>query len=483
MTREERWIQLLQELVMGIDKGEFQNIGSISDHYTYEHLVALFAMQDCLDGGRELFEQIYDLTIMHGKACLAEKLRRGEKIRIAFLAVSAAEWGYEGIYRKLREDSRFDVKVYVCPLMNRDKNSMENTYKETLTYFIQNDYYVAGTYDEDNQCVRDWNTLGGLPDVILHSTAWYKALPEEYWIIALPLRVLNLYVPYGMGTAENKEGNYRTVYVYDKEFTNLMWKLYADTEMERAQYEKYSTLRGKNVCYSGYPKMDYFFQKRHFSEEELRKIWKIPKEAEASGMKKIVLAPHHSIENSGILFSTFHQNAFFLLYLAQKYSDTISWIFKPHPNLRPRAVSAGLFKSNEEYDAYLEQWNQLPNARVVDEGDYLDIFATSDGMIMDSSSFLAEYLYADKPLLFLKREGQAFSVLGDRAIKVHYQVQGTDYQGIEDFVREVILGEQDRNRAARESLLDEELNYVKKNGCLASEYVYEDLCREIESLQ
>ena len=43
-------------------------------------------------------------------------------------------------------------------------------------------------------------------------------------------------------------------------------------------------------------------------------------------------------------------------------------------------------------------WNALPNAKVVEEESYLDIFATSDGMIMDSASFIGEYLYVNKPL-------------------------------------------------------------------------------------
>lgn len=83
-------------------------------------------------------------------------------------------------------------------------------------------------------------------------------------------------------------------------------------------------------------------------------------------------------------------------------------MFKPHPNLRARVVQAHAFESEEAYDTYLEEWNKLPNACVMQEEDYRSAFATSDGMIMDSCSFIAEYMYVDKPLLFLKRDGQAF---------------------------------------------------------------------------
>ena len=41
-------------------------------------------------------------------------------------------------------------------------------------------------------------------------------------------------------------------------------------------------------------------------------------------------------------------------------------------------------------------------------GEYLAYFASSDAMILDSVSFMAEYLYVHKPALFLTREGERF---------------------------------------------------------------------------
>ena len=78
-------------------------------------------------------------------------------------------------------------------------------------------------------------------------------------------------------------------------------------------------------------------------------------------------------------------------------TKTTSWVFRPHPMLRAGAVQQGVFKSEEEYDNYLEMWNELPNAQVIEGGMYVDIFETSDAMILDSVSFLAEYLYMHKP--------------------------------------------------------------------------------------
>ena len=90
------------------------------------------------------------------------------------------------------------------------------------------------------------------------------------------------------------------------------------------------------------------------------------------------------------------------------------------------------------------------------EESYLEIFATSDGMIMDSNSFLAEYMYVNKPLLFLTREEQTFNKLGRSIVDTYDQCDGRDYIGIESF-------------------FGKHLDYLAKNGCLAGEMIYNDI--------
>ena len=55
---------------------------------------------------------------------------------------------------------------------------------------------------------------------------------------------------------------------------------------------------------------------------------------------------------------------------------------------------------------YLQAWNDLPNAQVYTGAYYQALFATSDGMIQDSGSFIVEYQYVDKPMIFLTRDTQ-----------------------------------------------------------------------------
>ncbi len=481
MNAQDLYVKRVEELMDGIDKGAFAEPSAPPEAYRYGHLAALFYFARSLEHGEKLYEQLYERIISFGTYHIKRKTEQRQKIKIAFLSISAAEWASEDLYRRLAKDERLECYVVVCPLMDRERESRRKTEAETRSFFEQNHYDVRRIYDAEEDICQGWEAVGGLPDIVMHSTPWYHSLPEPFQIENFPLHILNCYIPYGLYVADNQDRSYAPKFVYNKEFVNLQWKIYADSELNLAGYKKYELLHGKNISYSGYVKMDFFQKKRDYTTEELQKIWKFPQAAWDHNPKRLIIAPHHSLEETAVVkYATFEKNAWFWLYLAQKYQDQISFIFKPHPNLRWKAAQSHLFQSSEEYDAYLDMWNALPNAKVVEEGSYLDIFATSDGMIMDSASFLGEYMYADKPLLFLIREEQAFNSLGERLILGYHQVKGEDYMGIEQFVEHVILKGQDSMAKERRRAFGDTLDYKGKNGCPAVDFIVRDLLKLME---
>lgn len=481
MSPQEIYVELVGELLDGVDHGDFTGASDIPAKYTYGHLNALLQLADQLQNGRELYEKLYDRIVGFGKRKIREKVSCGQKVRVAFLAISAAEWAADSVYRMLSEDERLECFWVMCPLVDREREARRKIEEQSYKFFYNNHYDVRRIYQSEEDICAGWEQIGGLPDIVVHLTSWYQSLPEPFRIDCFPLNIINCYVPYGMYVADSLSGMYAKMAVYNKEIVNLMWRVYADSEANLSGYMSYGLLHGKNVRYSGFPKMDYFFGEREYTEEQIRKIWKIPSAIGVNEMKKIIIAPHHTIDPSElVVFSTFARNAYFWLYLAKKYQDRICFIFKPHPNLRMKAVRCKYFKSYEEYEAYIEAWQALPNARVSEEEGYLDIFATSDGMIMDSASFLGEYLYVNKPLLFLTREEQAFNVLGKKAVSGYYTAKGEDYIAIEQFVERVILQGGDTMKDRRHRIFAEELDYAGKNGCSASEFIYKDLTNLLE---
>lgn len=475
MNDENKCVKLLEELLNGVDAGDFSGMNYLPDKYRYEHLLALFRLSAYLDGGVILYRQIYELIIENAKKYIADKHRRGERIRVAFLTISAAEWQADRLFKELNGDARFECFVVVAPLVDRDKNSMLDTYKQTSDFFRNSDYCVKEGYNIETDDFIGWDEMGGIPDVLVHLTSWYESISPKLRLTELPLRCLNIYIPYSIHTGDSKDSAHVINCVYDKDIVNMCYRVYADSPWDLKGYQQYGMLQGQNVVYSGYIKMDFFLENRGYSNSELEKIWKVPMGISVNDVKKVIIAPHHSLMGyGGLEFATFAKNYYFWPYLATKYEKNISFVFKPHPNLRIRAVEAKLFDGYEEYDKYIEKFASMPNVRVVQEGDYLDIFATSDAMIMDSVSFLAEYMYADKPLLFLTKKGQAFSKLGERLLNGFYTEAGNDYCRIEQFLDDVILGENDFLKERRQAIFRQELDYQNQNGRTATQQILKD---------
>lgn len=480
MTTEEEYVKLVSELIDGIDAGEFS--GSLQGIYKYnfKHLEALFVMLPYLEGGDQLYRQLYDIVIKCAMDNIKRKTLQNEKICIRFLVISAAEWSADALYWKLKNDDRVDCKIIVSPLIDRDKDGMLDSYIQTYSFFSENNYDVVGGYNVEEDYIYKFAEITEQPDMVIHLSPWYTSMPETYRITSYPFDVLNCYIPYCMSTGDSVDGMSQKNFNYNKEFMNFQWRVYTDSSKNLQGFKDNGLLRAKNVRYSGYLKMDRFLNRKEYNKEEIKKLWKIPEGVDVSEVKKVIIAPHHSfLGYAGIAFSTFKSNAHFLFYLAEKYEKRVSFILKPHPSMRVRAVEAGVFADYAEYDEYIRKWNALPNAKVVREADYLDLFETSDGMIMDSISFLAEYLYVNKPLLFLRRKGQAFNELGKCIIESHYSANGEDYKGIEDFLKNIVINQNDYMQEKRTAVFEDELNYSKDNGCSACEYIYRDICETL----
>jgi CDP-glycerol glycerophosphotransferase (TagB/SpsB family) len=79
--------------------------------------------------------------------------------------------------------------------------------------------------------------------------------------------------------------------------------------------------------------------------------------------------------------------------------------------------------SKEEYQTYLNNWDNLENSKTYLDGEYFDIFKTSDILITDCSSFLAEYFPTLKPIIFLNRKDRApFDKFGNKIKKGFYEI-------------------------------------------------------------
>jgi hypothetical protein len=114
-------------------------------------------------------------------------------------------------------------------------------------------------------------------------------------------------------------------WAYDEGLLNYAWRLFYPNEMYKKIASQLARNKGVNISVTGYPLADDFAEK----ENNFNDVWKIKDRK----IKRIIWAPHHTIEVNN---SSFLANYQFMFDIAQKYIDKIQIAFKPHPLLKAK---------------------------------------------------------------------------------------------------------------------------------------------------
>ena len=154
-------------------------------------------------------------------------------------------------------------------------------------------------------------------NLILFFTNPYKLTKEEYYITNFQ-DVITLYVPYGYMITN------RPIMQYNQLLHNLVFR-FLENQFSQQQAIKYSNVKGKNSVVTGYPGLDKIFYKRNPSPD----IWKL----KGNRIKRIIWAPHHTIEKDETLLITvtFWNMQIFSLNLLKNMKSK----FLSHSNLIP----------------------------------------------------------------------------------------------------------------------------------------------------
>lgn len=399
------------------------------------------------------------------------KLKRKERIKVAFVLYSASMWSCDDLYNLFMKHSKFEPYVVVGKYTNDSNMKTWPTYHMTIQFFEEKGINYITVSDETPKDYG-WEAMGK-PDIVFYLTPYHTLLPVGINQGYLPAKVLTVYIPYSYMLIKAEEK-------YNVPAFQYSWRHYCDSEIYRKILLEFSCLYERNTFFVGYPKMDVFFEPFTGRDTDL---WKLDESIEKKP-KKILFTPHHSLKDLQYCsshFSTFDKNFKFILELARKHVSDTSWILKPHPNLKKTVLMAGVFDTEQAYYDYLAEWEALPNAHVVQEGSYFDYFKTSDAMICDSVSFLAEYQFTGKPLLLLTRPEQKFNEFGALIQEQLYKCPGDDFEEIERFLNIVVLGENDYMKEDRQRFFDENLNYFKKNGNIkASEKIFDEIKKLVD---
>lgn len=353
------------------------------------------------------------------------------KYKVIFLIRENQKWSYQSLYEELEKNDKFEplVLVSILDVCHRGKDKTRNNIEETYNFFKSKGINVDYAY-KDGEYVDLKNFS---PDFVFYDQLW--DLPAIHRPKYVSQFALTCYCSYSYELIDSREHYLTYLHRY-------LYRFFVDNELNLRRYASYMKGNTHNCVVTGYPKLDEYLK-----PQKECSVWK------DKNKFKIIYAPHHSFEKNGIHFATFMKNKDYILKLAKDNPQT-EWIFKPHPRLK-YALLRNKLMTEEEIDKYYDEWAKI--GTIYNQGDYFDIFRSSDLMITDSISFLAEYLPSKNPIIRLINSYSAkMNVLGILLNRGYYLTKTNEE--LQEVFNDIVINKNDPKKPERHRLINTVLN-------------------------
>ncbi|MBR1643792.1 MAG: CDP-glycerol glycerophosphotransferase family protein [Bacteroidales bacterium] len=390
----------------------------------------------------------------------AARLQGKAQVDVAFFLTIPGMWKADYLFRALQQHPRFHPYVVIYPYsVNKGFNdaSLWETIHRTEAFVKERNFEYVIPYDEATHSWLDIRkTLD--PDVVFFSTP-YRDIPPQFYVYNFRDR-LTLYIPYAFTSMKLYKLN------YDMTALNLYGLYLLETPIHKAMAEQHARAHGANCVVTGYPGTEVYLRNDYTPVD----VWK----KQAHPKKRVIWAPHHTIGDTFDV-STFLIYCDTMLRLAEQYADQIQFAFKPHQLLKFKLEQRwGVERTRD----YYQHWSDLSNGQCEEAG-YVDLFLHSDAMIHDSGSFTTEYLFVNKPVMYLTKHEhpeEKYNEFGVKALDCHYI--GRSEADIEHFLNSVVLQGNDPRQAQRQAFFE---SYLKPHdGRLPSEQIMQILLDAVE---
>lgn len=350
-------------------------------------------------------------------------LRCKKKIRVLFIAFNVSNWKYDSLFRAMQANSRFSPTVLIVPEMQiRDLSQRAEKMKMLREYCHRSHYPFFSLCNADGD-TKD-RSISSEYDILVYTKPYLGSVPAS---LDYPLYKdrLMLAIHYACHSVDADWA------------CNQPYQLWAWMDF----YENETTARGsaqikkcgmRNNVVTGLPVFDSFMLPPRSNP------WK----SQPNHVRKIIWAPHWTIPTSDSWlgrYSNFLSMAEAMRDLAVVTRGTFQWAFKPHPLLRHNLYSHPDWGKNRT-DEYWRWWLEQSNTQLED-GEYSDLFLTSDALIHDCCSFSCEYHFTEKPVLFIcDNEEKHIDNLNEMAVAGFMaQYIGKGMVDVKQFLKEVVL--------------------------------------------
>ncbi|MFV5499185.1 CDP-glycerol glycerophosphotransferase family protein [Acinetobacter towneri] len=377
------------------------------------------------------------------------KLKNKECIRVVFLVANKSIWKADHIFNNMLKDDFFDPMILVIPTTGINEELQSELLSNTYQYFLDKNYPTISSFDEKN---NSWVKLESLvPDILFFSSP-HKQTVKEYYEAAYQ-KYPSCYAGYGMHTARYglNQGQ------YNKWFHNSLWKVFVQNQNMVEDYQRYSNIKKDHI----HLVLDNIVEDLTNPERKETAAWE-----NSDAKKRIIWAPHHTInKNDPLQLATFLQYADFFQQLAERTKEHVIWCFKPHPVLKNKLYCHPGW-GKERTDEYYTYWENSDYSQI-NEGEYIDLFRQSDALVHDSASFIAEYHFTQKPMLYLMTSHTKANLNEFGHACLHAADEAWNTDDIENFVYKVV-DETISAKYQQKELIDKYFQDLKiKNGLLS----------------
>ena len=371
-----------------------------------------------------------------------------KKIKVLFLVSEHQKWKCDSVYQELANDAMFDPIVAIVPLASKHKDAtkIDVDIEDNINFFEDKNINYVVAYAREKHRYIDLKQYA--PDIIFYQQPW--GVCDLHSLKTTSQFALACYVSY-------------TVWVNN--FTSAMltkiqtcaWKYFVETDANKKSLEQFYCETNGRFVVSGVPKLDHY--QNHVNNK-------------SSVRKTIIFAPHHSYPVGGLCYATFKWSGDIMLDFARNNPD-IDCIFRPHPQFLRETIVHNV-RTKVEIDAYYAAWESLGNGFICDRGDYLDLFAQSDVLITDCSSFIAEYLPTENPVILLVNKNSVwYNDLGCAIVENYYQVRNT--HELESSLKNVIIDGNDPLKSERIKCLQLLKGPAQGSGKFIKDYLKQEL--------
>lgn len=383
-------------------------------------------------------------------------------IRVLFLCPGLASWKVDTVFERMLADPAFEPLAAICPQVRfTGAVGMERERANMLAHFDAKGFPVLDLTQEDGPAGL------ALIEAFDPHLAFFTnphPLSHDELHAGVYRRFLSCYLPYShevvsYGGDQNQ---------FNQESHNSFWRVFVPHATSARTYARTRAVGARGVSVTGFPCCEPLIRG---ATEATPDPWR-PSERPR---KRIIWAPHWLIKHEPRM-ATIYEIGDIIDRIAEDYRDEVQWAMRPHGFLRA-ALAEHPDWGEARAAALFERWSTAEHLQI-EEGDYVPLFLRSDAMIHDSGSFLAEYLYVDRPVMYLRTPStsadhlNAFGLAALEACEI-----GRTEDEIRRFVEGVIAG-RDTGAERRRAFLDREVRPLF--GAPPSERICEEIRRAFQ---